>query len=270
MKKNRKGYVNWKANKPTQSMRQCTASFGSSLSRKGLMGVHPFFSIIFLILIIVVGITMVLGIGNPLINAALDTTKVNEAESAMKFLEHYTNEVASEGIGAAREAELVLPGEFEVIPEEDSIEYEIITPARVIDHFTRKVEGNLIYISGSDVDCDDTINLTMSNSFINITLNKITKTTPHSTINTQDNIISVIEKTHNTTAGLSNSSIIINDNLTSSYGTGYSEISRTGKQLPVCQAHFFIISSYANYDVYYILYAGADFVVIDIRNVEKK
>lgn len=254
MKNNRKGYVNWKA----------------SLSRKGLMGIHPFFSIIFLILMIVIGISMVLGIGNPLISAALDTTKINEAESAMKFLEHYTNEVASEGIGAAREADLVLPGEFEIIPEEDSIEYEIITPAKVIDHLTRKVEGNLVYISGSDVDCDDTINLTMSNSFINITLNKITKTIPHSAINTQDNIISVIEKTHNTTAELLNSSIVINDNTTSSNGTGYSEISRTGKQLPVCQAHFFVNSSYASYDVYYILYAGADFVVIDIRNIQKK
>lgn len=240
------------------------------MKNKGLMGVHPFFSIIFLIMIITLGIAAVLNIGNPLISSALDTTKVKEAEAAMKTIDNYIREVATEGYGAAREAQVILPGEFEVIPEEDAIQYEIITPAKLFDHFMREKQGNLVYISGSDVDCGDETDLILSNSFLTITLNKVTKTTPHSSIDTNNNIISVIEKTYNTTAALSNSSIIINDETSSRNGTGYSEISKTGKQLPYCQAHFFINSSYASYDVYYILYAGADFVVIDVRNVEKK
>jgi hypothetical protein len=59
---------------------------------------------------------------------------------------------------------------------------------------------------------------------------------------------------------------VIDDNLLTTSGNGYSEISSSGQALPSCQVHFFMNST-VDYDIYYKLYAGADFFVVEVRNI---
>ncbi len=231
---------------------------------------NVYLSMVLLFLIVVIAIGMVLGIGTPLISAATDAAVVREVENSMKFIDHAIKEVAQEGEGSVRYLEITVPGEIEIIPEEDALQYKIITSAGLFEHFTRRSSGNLFYISGADVDCGDTDNITLVNTYVNVTLNKIPFEEPLSSINTADNIISVKDMITGMEVEISNSSIVINNNETSSYGNGYSELSRKGSQLPYCRAHFYVNSTYATYDVYYTLYSGADFVVVDVMNIIEK
>jgi len=80
-------------------------------------------------------------------------------------------------------------------------------------------------------------------------------------------VLSIKEKSSETTVSIVNSSIVIDGNQSSSTGNGYSELLRSGTSLPECTVHFFINSTSSDYDIFYTLYSGADFFVVDIRNV---
>ncbi|MBI5072833.1 hypothetical protein HZA99_03370, partial [Candidatus Woesearchaeota archaeon] len=87
---------------------------------------------------------------------------------------------------------------------------------------------------------------------------------------TAGNIVLMREKILNTTIRPSDSSIIIDNDMTTSKGTGYSEMN-TGKNVARCRVHFFMNSTSINsvsYDIYYTLYSGADFLSVEVRNIE--
>lgn len=220
-------------------------------------------SFVFLFAIVITAMVLVLSVGIPLIDSLTEKAVFDEAKNTLKLID---NAIRNLKQGSSRLLKFNSPAEFEVIAEEDSIQFKT-TSSIVMEYFSRKLDGNLIQISGADVDCYDDGNLTLENSFIKISFQKIPKTDPLSNLDTRDNIRLTEEKTYNTVIYPVSSSIIIDDDPASSSGSGYSEISKSGYDLPSCQVHFHVNST-VSYDIYYILYAGADFVVIDIRNVE--
>jgi len=229
---------------------------------------NPIISTVLLILIVIVAWGFVLNVGLPAIEGTKTTLSLSDAEKSMKILGNYIVEVASEGVGATRVFKST-GGEFNAIPEEDSIEFRAETNG--IDYFSRVVSGNIMRISGSDVNCyeedidNDGVNeLILENSFLKIGFQKVSKTSPYQQINTEKNIVFMEEKTKNTVILPVNSSIVINDVESTSLGNGYSEILKSGFNKPLCTVHVFVNST-ASYDVYYTLYAGADFVVIDVK-----
>jgi hypothetical protein len=158
-----------------------------------------------------------------------------------------------------------------VIPEEDAVQIKL--DIGVMDYFSRVVKGNLVYIAGNDVTCreedvnaDGVADLVMENSFLRVAFKKTTRTSPMAGINTSASIMQLTEKTGGATINMINSSIIIDNNQATSSGTGYSEILKTGSDLPVCTVHFFVNST-VSYDVFYRLYAGADFITAEARNI---
>ena len=214
-------------------------------------------------LLYLASIALVLSTGMPVLDTAIKSAEFNDAVETMKIIDNYLKEVSSEGEGSERVLKITSPGEFVANPEDDSIQFAIETP-EIIDYFSRKKEGNLLYIAGSDVNCYDNGNLTMENSFIKIAFQKVPINTPLSSIDTSNNIQMIEEKTHNTVIYPANSSTMIDNSSTT--GTGYSEILKSGYNLPQCMVHFFVNST-VSYDIFYTLYAGADFIVVDVRNV---
>ena len=134
----------------------------------------------------------------------------------------------------------------------------------VIEYLSRKVAGNIVQIAGSDVSCSDAANLTLENSFLRVDLKNVAQAAPAASINTNDTMLAVKEKSGGTTVAFVNSTIVIDGDPATSSGTGYSEILKKGRDLPSCTAHVFVNST-VNYDIYYTLYAGADFLVMDVR-----
>jgi hypothetical protein len=222
---------------------------------------NPLFSMLFLILIVIIAIAFVLSGGKSVIDKATDTEKFREAEDVMRFIDNSISSVAEEGAGAKRILEFTSPGYFETIPQEDVVQFH--AESSIIEYLSRKITGNLVYISGDDVSCSSGNNLTMENSYLKAVFQKVD---PISPVNTENNIIMLKEKTLGTELYPTNTSIIIDDNPATAYGNGYSEILKIGDNLPSCTVHFFVNST-VSYDLYYTLYAGADFLVIDVRNI---
>ena len=227
---------------------------------------NPMISMMIVLMIGVSALVIVMNFGKPSIDTAKIFVRIKEAESSLKLIDNYLREVSAEGLGASRTVSINIDTEFRATAADDSMQFKIDSISGIFDYLSRKTDGNMVYISGNDVDCSDTGNFTMENSFLKAVLQKVSKATPMTAIDTTRNIINITEKTNNNVINFMNSSIIIDNNATTINGTGYSELSAVGSNLPLCQAHFFINST-VSYDVYYTLYAGADFLVAEIRNV---
>ena len=229
---------------------------------------NPLLSLVFVLVMSIIAITLVLTIGLPIIDTAMNTERVREAKDALSFLDNYIQDVANEGQGAKRVFQFSSPGDFEIIPKEDSIQFEMESGIELYEYMSRRVVENLVHISGADVDCYTNDNITMENTYLKVIFQKVDEASPLSAITTDTNILMLNEKTYNSYIYPSNTSIIIDNDPTTAHGTGYSELLRSGRGLPSCQTHFYINSSAGiSYDVYYILYAGADFLVADVRNI---
>jgi hypothetical protein len=239
-------------------------SFETCSRKKFLKGQSPLISAGFVFLMVIIATGIVLVSGNKVLNFSKTSSAFNDAKNAMSAIENTIKEVAEEGEGAKKALKISYPGTFESLPGENSVEFSIVSDSGFLNHFSRTFRANLVTIAGDDVSCDNIGNLTLENSFIKAELLNVPVV---SAIDTSGIILSITEKTGNSQINFVNSSIQINDNITTMNGTGYSEITRTGKNLPLCQAHFFINST-KSYDIYYKLYAGSDFLVIDVRNVK--
>ncbi len=228
---------------------------------------NPIMSMAILMFIAVVAFAIVLGIGVPIIDASKQQATFKDAETAARLIDNAISQVALEGKGTVRVIEFT-PPEFASLPEEDALEFKMTSGIELLEHLTRRFVGNIVYISGSDVSCSDNDhNMTIENNRILTVFQKIPKTSPYSNIDTARNILSVKEKGSGTTVSITNSSIVVDDNQSSASGNGYSELLRSGSSLPACTVHFFINSTSSDYDIYYTLYSGADFLVVDVRNV---
>lgn len=232
-------------------------------------GINPILSSVLVFLTVIIAAAIVINIGNEAIESSKQTSSIRDAQNAMFILDNAIKEVSAEGIGAKRSVRISYPGRFEAIPEEDTAQFEAESGLRLFEYLSREFKGNFARISGGDVSCDDNGNLTMENTFLKLQLRNIPRASPMAGINTTEILISLTEKSNNTEAIFSNSSIAVDDNPATANGTGYSEISKKGKFLPFCQAHAFVNST-KSYDIYYRLYAGADFIVIDVKNVMEK
>lgn len=234
---------------------------------------NPIISSALLFMIVVGAWVLILNIGASIIESATASIDIREAERTLSYINNMISEVVDEGSGASRVFKFSGKGEYQSIPEEDIIEYKRFSITPPFDYFSRKFIGNIIRVSGNDVDCyesdvnnDGSTDLVMENSFLLVGFQKIDKTNPLAPIDTKDNILYIKEKTNNISVIPVNSSIVIDEDTSTSYGNGYSELLRKDNDLPRCVAHFFVNST-VSYDIYYELYAGADFLLIEVRNV---
>lgn len=235
-------------------------------------GISELLTSIILFAIIVAAIAIVISSSQPTLETAFSTEDIKNAETIMKTIDNNIKEAAHEGPNATRVLGFTAPKTFETVPEEDAIQFKTVSSS--FEYLSRIIFGNLIYIAGDDVGCsesdgdgDGDTDLVMENQYIKAVLLSVPKSTPYVSYDTANTIFRLTEKTSSNTVTLANSSVIIDDNLTTTSGNGYSEISNAGQNLPSCQAHFFMNSTAADYDIYYKLYAGADFLVVDVRNI---
>lgn len=225
-------------------------------------------SVVLIFLISITGIFIVLSIGNTLVDNTMAYSNINENKIVFDGINRAVNLVSSEGY-SSRELSYNLPSQIEIFNKSRMIVSKIDSFSGFFEYGSRTFKNNIAYIGGSDVNCeekdsnnDGTLDYLMENTYIKIGLQRI-----NGVINTKDNILLINEKTSNNTVTLSNSSILINDNYSSSVGTGYSEMD-LGANRPVCIAHFYVNSNASiSYDIYYKLYAFADFVVIEVKNI---
>ncbi len=219
-------------------------------------------ALVIVILIGVISISLVLNIGVPVLQVSQDANRFQEYEKNMRFLNNLIQDIAQEGVGASRVYRFDVENEdIEIMSDSNSIQLKFVSDANIQEYLSRKISGNLFLISGNDVSCKTDSNISMENGFLKIELQKVS-----GIVNTSRNILSMTEKLSNKNMQINDSSIIINDDPSTSAGTGFSKLLRTGNGLPLCTTQFYVNSS-VQYDIFYTLFSGADFVVVEIKNV---
>ncbi|MBI4019084.1 MAG: hypothetical protein HY364_02425 [Candidatus Aenigmarchaeota archaeon] len=218
-------------------------------------------------MIFIAASTVVLNVADGVISSGTSTAKIRDTENLMKTLDSAIKQVVLEGSGAKRQVSIKSQAIIDIIPQENSLVAEIETKG-LTDYFSVTTEGNVKKISGSDVDCIDSGDLVMENSLIKATFARIGSQASHAVLNTSRIFKSVLIKPA-TNMTIADSAIEIDGSVLSINGTGYTEILNPGSSLSSCSVHLYMNGTY-EYDGYYTLYAGTDFLVFEARNVGKK
>lgn len=220
-------------------------------------------SYIIVVAIVIIGVGIVLVVGTPVIDKAKSSLEFREAENFFIKLDSSIREVVKEGEGSSRLIKSS-SGDFRISSEEDLIEFSQRTS--LFDYLARKITNGVLLISGADVSCyekdinnDGKQELVMENSYIAVALNKV-----NGTYDTKKNIVNIRKQV--ISINPVDSSIVIDKNINTASGTGFSYLEKTGIEFPKCRARFFMNST-LNYDIFYTLYSGADFLVVEVRNI---
>ncbi len=236
-----------------------------------LKGVSELLTLTILLAVVIAAIVIALTTSQPTVNAALSSADIKNAENIINVINDNIKEVSREGSNSTRIVTFTAPKKFETIPEEDAVQFS--TASSPFEYLTRTFRNNIVYVTGNDVNCaeqganaDGRNDLVIENQFIKGVFLSVKRSTPYSAYDTANTVMQVTEKTKNNTIIFANSSAVIDDDPTTTAGNGYSEIPNTGLGLPFCQVHFFMNST-LDYDIYYKLYAGADFFVVEVRNI---
>lgn len=238
-----------------------------------MKGISTTLNFVLLIVIVMVAVALVPLTSNVTLEAAASNTDFRVVESIMKEIDNAVTGVEREGFGSLRIVSFSEAKKFEVIPQEDAIQFSGTTSAgSTVEYFSRIVKGNTVFIGGGDVTCsekdgnsDGTTDLVLENSFLKAVFQRVPRQTQMSNIDTTYNIVQLTEKNTPTSITFENSSVVIDDNVSTYRGTGYSEIEKADTNLPVCTAHFYVNATTQAYDVFYRLYAGADFLAAEVR-----
>jgi hypothetical protein len=223
-----------------------------------MRGISSVLTFTVLVLIAVMAIAIALAAGRTVFQSAASTIDVKDAESVLSLMSDRLWEVASEGNGSARAMPIYITGSFVVSQKENTIEFQA-RDVKGFDYLSRVQRGDIMYIAGNDVTCTAGAALVMENSYLRAEFQNVS-----GAVDTGKNILKLTEKQTGRVINIVNSSVVIDNDLATQRGTGYSELLTTGRDLPVGTVHVFVHSS-VDYDVFYRLYAGADFLTAEVR-----
>ena len=241
-------------------------------------GMSPFLAIVFIVLITIMAMAIVLLIALPAIERGKEAAILNEAMNNMKAIANAVKTVASEGIGTLTSLNIkATAGEYKVNGKANSIDFTFTTTSGVIQPGTFIKEGDVILSAGAnakaseyDLNGDGTNELVLENEILKIGILKNGTRATYAYIDTSKLIKSLNFKETGANITPTDSSILIDDYIESSYGYGYSELVRTADRLAKAEALVHVNSSFITYDVLYSLYSGADFVIVKIQNAYYK
>ncbi|MCD6435200.1 MAG: hypothetical protein J7L15_02250 [Clostridiales bacterium] len=216
----------------------------------------------FIVLFTITAIGLIMMTANELLSNSRIVQSINEIKESMKLLDSNIQETYYEGNGSVRKININFHDAYYTVhSNDDTIEAKVSGPT-VLEYFSRRIEGNLITISGGDVDCyRDGNYLIMKNSFLKLNFTSFGSVSDQTLVDTSK-ILNSIEF-EGEAIDFVNTSIMINDDGSTSVGNGYVDLLETGNSRPFCTVEAFVNSS-TPYRVKYTLFSGTDFIFINI------
>ncbi len=230
-------------------------------------GVSPIVSFVIIVLIVITGTTLVWIYGLPVIKNYQDTTIISSAVNNLKEIDKAIKELSYQGPGSTRKLTLSIPGgKYIVDPDTNSIIFEYDTSAPIVQPGSYIKQDGLYVTSGTDVSAyNETIGSDTYWVLENDHLKAVFRN-QSGNINTSEIIYYIQQKDEDKIVYINDSSVVIDNNESSSYGTGYSELSQKGQHLTKASVIYHVNSSYIDYDLYFTLRANADFLIIEVKN----
>src|SRR3989338_2717765 len=227
--------------------------------------------------IIITSSLIVINLINPTLETSSNIQKFNKAKETMRVIDGIIRELALEGSGASRSVKIISDfGTFSVSGRDDRILFDIPLDAAIMEPCAAARDGNLVTTSGAsmsayeaDADSDGNTDLVLENSALKFAVRKIGSESSWGSINTT----TFIELIENKLGGVNmtpTSGVYIGDSLASSYGSGYTQISRQGSNLASSSIKVFVnAESGQQYEVIFTLRSSSDFVEIQINSLDK-
>ncbi len=224
--------------------------------------------------IVVTSSIIVVNMVSPVLKEGKIIQSYNSAKQIMNAVDTVINELIYEAPGSVRTIEIATDeGDFVVLGNEDKLKFAL-KDVSIIEPGARVKEGNIIITAGpsvrayeSDVNNDGLTELVLENDAVLFAVRKYGNSTDHVPINTA-NIIPLITNKRTGISVTPISSIKIEDRYDSSYGNGYSELTREGYELESSGIVIYMNSSSYDYEALFTLGAGNDFIELEIKHIE--
>ena len=233
-------------------------------------------SAVIVIGVVVASAVIVVNMVKPMLEEGDVYQDFNQAKQAMSSLDEVLRELAVEATGSTRTVTLnTYGGEFEVSGRGDQIKFKMDKPLPNFEPGTSTKEGNLIISYGPniiaqefDINSDGSNELVFENDALLFAIKKYGNSTNATSINTTDMIALMRNKRTNTDV-IPKSGIFLNALDNSSYGNGYTEMTRTGRTLSSSSIRLVMNSTAGiNYEAIFSIQSGQDFVSMEVRNIK--
>jgi nucleoid DNA-binding protein len=224
--------------------------------------------------IVVASSVIITNLVSPLIDEGVSVNQLNKAKQLASVLDSVIKELSVEAAGAKRVVRVAADfGTFEVNGKEDRFKFRLASQQQIYEPGTIVREANYFIVAGpsmkayeSDVNNDGTTDLVLENDAVVFAVRKLGNSTGWVSINTT-NIISMIRNKRSSVNITPLSGIFIGEAANTSYGVGFTELTRNGL-LQESAIRVLVNSSSARYEALFTLRSAQDFVELEVKNIQ--
>jgi hypothetical protein len=226
-------------------------------------------SAILFIAITITAITLVYNSGMPIIKRLGTAASVDQMKEVFQEIDSTVKEVASSGNGSRRRIYLNLdPGKFVVNSTSDQVYWELETDAGVVSPRSHQAYGDVMFGSNLGTSAyrgsyQGTPSYALENEHILAHFRQIGSPSNSQPYSTREILLGIYSKDLGQWMDLGGLEILIDENPSSSQGTGYTGLERESDSLGYGLLRARMESPYLNYTIYFTLETGADFLIID-------
>jgi hypothetical protein len=230
-----------------------------------------------IVMVILVSSLVVVNTINPLFRETSKLQAFNEARQTIHVIDSTINQILLETTGSKRSLDLsVRDGRLIASSADDTIIFHLegVNDILLESGFVTE-EGRVIIRSGGkmrayeeDIDGDGDTDLVLENGASRFAIQKLGSESSYVDINTSTAITQLRNMRLGVTATLEKSGIFINDIDASSYGNGFTKLSRIGENLESSSILMFVNStSGITYEAVFEMAAGEDFVQLKLKRL---
>jgi len=232
-------------------------------------GVSPLLSGVLYVAIFLVGIGVVTQIAMPAIDKMKDSAAIDQSKLVLTKIDKALKEVVEEGEGSTRVVDInIKKGKIKIDADTDEIYYVLETETGSLSPRSQIQIGNLILSSSASVNASEDSNyIVLENEHLKCNFSKNGGTEDSfQSINISQIINSVYMKDTGSTLDGNNITLKLETMDSLGVGSGYVILKDSGSELGrgVVIAH--VNNSWVDYDLYFTLESGADFLEIYLRN----
>lgn len=228
---------------------------------------------VFVTLLTVVGITVVLTIGVPLLEEARERGIIGEARHNMEVVDNLVLAVAAEGTGTLRTAQInVNGGTYRVEADSGSFSFELPLKTAALPRGTFGKEGSLTTVIGGSASATQNASyLKLENEILEVVFGRVGSESSFIAMNTSTLIKTIRSKADaQVTVSPSDMRVNLNGLTDTAWGLGYSKLVFEGENMPGAGVLAHVRSTQgAEYEILYTLPASSDFLLVEVRNASQ-
>lgn len=220
--------------------------------------------------IVIASSVVVINVITPLIQEGTAYNQFNKAKQIASSLDTLIKELSVEAPGSKRTVRIEADfGSFEVLGKEEKIKFHLSTPQQILEPGTVVKEAGYVISTGPSMKAyENATSLILENDAVLFAVRKLGSSSGWVSINTSNIVTQINNKRVNVNVTPVTSAILVGDDLNTSVGTGYTELTKPGNTVTSSSIHVFVNSTAGlQYDAIFSLSSAQDFAELEIKNI---